>query len=65
MKYRFAGKERRLVFGPYPEVTLAEARELRDAARRHLRESKDPGVIRVKGKAAAQHRGLARISAGG
>lgn len=21
-KYRFAGKEKRLVFGPYPEVTL-------------------------------------------
>lgn len=26
MKYRYAGKEKRLTFGPYPEVTLLEAR---------------------------------------
>lgn len=32
-KYRFGGKERRLVFGPYPEVTLNKARALRDNAR--------------------------------
>ena len=37
MKYRYAGKEKRLTFGPYPEVTLLEAREKRDAARRLLR----------------------------
>jgi hypothetical protein len=27
MKYRLSGKEKRLVFGPYPEVSLAEARQ--------------------------------------
>lgn len=27
MKYRFHGKERTLSFGPYPEVSLAEARD--------------------------------------
>jgi hypothetical protein len=27
MKYRFGGKEKRLTFGLYPEVSLAEARE--------------------------------------
>ena len=28
MKYRFANKEKRLTFGGYPEVSLADAREL-------------------------------------
>ena len=44
MKYRFAGKEKRLNFGPYPEVSLSEAREQRDAARKLLREHRDPMV---------------------
>ncbi len=35
MKYRFAGKEKRLTFGAYPEVSLEEARARRDRARRH------------------------------
>lgn len=26
-RYRFGGKENRLTFGPYPQVTLAKARE--------------------------------------
>src|SRR4051812_19932453 len=57
MKYRFAGKEKRLIFGPYPEVSLAEAREKRDDARRLLRDDRDPGVEQRKRKltVAAQH----------
>lgn len=43
-KYRFGGKERRLVFGSYPEVTLKRARELRDDAKRALRDGLDPGL---------------------
>ena len=43
LKYRFGGKERRIVFGPYPEVSLAEARIMRDEAKRLLREGRDPG----------------------
>lgn len=35
-RYRLAGKESRLAFGPYPQTTLAEAREKRDAARKLL-----------------------------
>jgi Arm DNA-binding domain len=31
-KYRFAGKEKRLAFGVYPDVTLKMAREKRDSA---------------------------------
>lgn len=52
-KYRFAGKEKRLTFGLYPEVTLTEARDRRDAARRMLRDHRDPGVERVKAAAEA------------
>src|SRR5690606_34127553 len=50
---RFAGKEKRLIFGAYPEVSLVEARDRRDAARRLLREDKDPGVEATKRRAAS------------
>lgn len=53
MKYRFNGKEKRLTFGPYPEVSLAEAREKRDEARRQLREHRDPATEHLKRKLAA------------
>ncbi|MBS0194785.1 MAG: integrase arm-type DNA-binding domain-containing protein [Proteobacteria bacterium] len=46
MKYRHAGKEKRLAFGVYPEVTLAEARARRDAARAILRDGRDPSAER-------------------
>jgi len=49
-KYRYAGKERLLVFGLFPEVSLAEARDRRDAARRELRDGKDPWVEAKKRK---------------
>ncbi len=42
MKYRFGGKEKRLAFGVYPEVSLKEARDKRDAARKQLQEGLDP-----------------------
>lgn len=42
-KYRFGGKERRIVFGSYPDLSLRQARDLRDEARRELREGRDPG----------------------
>jgi len=38
MRYYYAGKEKRLTIGPYPEVSLKEARASRDAARAQLRE---------------------------
>lgn len=43
-KYRFGLKERRLVLGPYAEVSLKRARELRDDAKRALRDGRDPGL---------------------
>lgn len=53
MKYRFAGKEKRLIFGPYPDVPLTEARDKRDDARRLLRADIDPGIEATKRRAAS------------
>ena len=50
MKYRFGGKEKTLSFGVYPEVTLAEAMNRLDTARRKLREDTDPGLEKKKAK---------------
>jgi hypothetical protein len=41
-KYRIDGKEQLLAIGPYPEVSLAQARQARDAARALLAAGKDP-----------------------
>lgn len=42
MAYRLAGKPQTISFGPYPAVTLADARAKRDAAKDQLREGADP-----------------------
>lgn len=44
MNYAFAGKQRTLSIGQYPIVTLGEARERRDAAKRLLAAGRDPGL---------------------
>lgn len=41
-KYRFGGKEKLISFGTYPEVSLKDAREDRDKAKRLLRKHIDP-----------------------
>jgi hypothetical protein len=43
MKYRFEGKEKTLALGKYPAVSLANARERRDEAKKLLAEGIDPG----------------------
>ena len=43
LKYRYAGKEKRLALGVYPEVTLKRAREKQLDARRLLSDGEDPG----------------------
>ena len=55
-KYRFAGKEKRLAHGTYPEVTLAEARARREAARKLLAHGTDPGEQKKADKAAGEER---------
>nr|WP_244313538.1 integrase arm-type DNA-binding domain-containing protein [Proteus columbae] len=42
MKYHFVGKEKILSIGVYPQVTLAEARNQRDDAKKLLVQHKDP-----------------------
>ena len=42
LKYRFAGKEKTLALGVYPETTLKQAREKRDLARKQIAEGIDP-----------------------
>jgi integrase len=49
-KYRWHGKEKRLAFGVYPEVTLAEAREKRDKARKLLSNGVDPSLERKQAR---------------
>lgn len=51
MKYRFSGKEKVLSFGPYPEVSLADARAARDEARANLRDGIDPGIVKIRKRA--------------
>ncbi|MEO7465941.1 MAG: integrase arm-type DNA-binding domain-containing protein, partial [Sphingobium limneticum] len=52
-KYRIGKTEKRLTFGLFPEVSLAEARDRRDAARALVRVGKDPVVEAEKSKQAA------------
>ena len=44
--YRFCGKQKQIALGAYPQVTLADARESREAARKLLAGGKDPSVER-------------------
>jgi integrase len=46
LKYRFDGKEKRISLGVYPDITLKEARDRRDEARRQLATKIDPSVHR-------------------
>lgn len=49
-KYRIHGKEKLLTFGLYPEVSLVEARDLRDDSRKLLRAGADPAIEKKKRK---------------
>ena len=56
LKYRIEGKEKRLSLGTYPDVSLKDAREQRDEARRLLANKIDPGKLRKLEKAASAER---------
>ena len=49
-KYRFAGKEKRLALGTYPDLSLADARELHAQARRTLALGNDPVEVKRDAK---------------
>jgi integrase len=46
MAYRYDGRQKVLSFGSYPSVTLANAREAREAAKKLLAQGLDPGLVR-------------------
>lgn len=54
LKYRFAGKEKLLALGVYPEVSLAKARTRRDEARKRLQDDRDPSAERQAEKLRAK-----------
>ena len=51
-KYRFNNKEKKLAFGTYPEISLADARQRRDEARSQIAHGIDPGAVRKAQKQA-------------
>ncbi|MBI1216810.1 MAG: DUF4102 domain-containing protein [Alphaproteobacteria bacterium] len=50
MKYYYLGKEKLLALGVYPLVSLAEAREARNQAKKMLAAGKDPSVVKKENK---------------
>lgn len=51
LKYRHGGREKTLSIGPYPKVSLAEARRQREDAKALLAEGRDPSAYRKAAKA--------------
>lgn len=56
LKYRFEGKEKRLSLGVYPDVSLKDARDRRDTARKLLANGIDPSENRKAQKSAHAER---------
>lgn len=59
-KYRLGGKEKLLSIGPYPEITLAQARARRDAARSMVANGVDPSQAKQEEK--RQKQGQERLT---
>ena len=56
LKYRFHGSEKRISLGTYPEVSLKDARERRDDARKQLANGINPSEHRKAHKSAIHER---------
>src|SRR3989338_874601 len=54
LKYRIGGKEKLLALGVYPDVSLSEARDRREQARKLLANGSDPSAIKQAAKQAQQ-----------
>lgn len=52
-KYRFGGKEKKLSFGAYPTISIADARQRREDAKKLLANGIDPGEVKKAQKAAS------------
>ena len=66
LKYRFAGKEKRISLGVFPDVSLKDARDRKDEARRLLANDIDPSEhrkaqqVRIKSAASNDFESVAR-----
>jgi len=60
--YRFDGNRKTLSMGTYPDTTLKQAREKRDAARKQIADGIDPGLTRKIEKAGSIENTLAAVS---
>lgn len=56
LKYRFDGKEKRISLGVYPDVSLKDARDRRDEARKLLANGIDPSENRKAAKSSRMER---------
>lgn len=54
LKFRHLGKEKKLSLGAYPDVGLAKARKLRDAAREQIADGQDPALAKKKARYASK-----------
>lgn len=54
MKYRYHGREKLLSFGPYPLVSIADARSKRDEAKKLLLDGTDPGFKKKQDRLSAE-----------
>lgn len=54
LRYEVAGREKLISFGPYPAVSLVEARAKREDAKAQLREGLDPALERKLKRAAGE-----------
>jgi integrase len=54
LAYRFHGKQKQLAIGSYPDVSLSDARDARQAARKQLLAGVDPGAERQAEKRRAR-----------
>src|SRR5665213_3468586 len=52
-KFRFAGKENSLSFGPYPDVPIEVARDRAGEARKALRNGVNPAAVKREAREAA------------
>lgn len=54
LKYRIEGKEKLLAIGPYPDVTLAKARQRRDDAKKAIIDGADPSALKKQSREEAK-----------
>ena len=54
LRYRFAGREKLLSLGIYPSISLAQARQRRDEAKKQLADGIDPSIAKRAARAGMQ-----------